>query len=125
MEGLRDVIRGQPRDLPYRVLARAGRGPVQPARVLKHGSLSLSRTGAGRARVGARVPSLPESPSTRQLPSQRGECVMKFDPWLERYRARRGSYASEPGADYGAFDFPGPCGVNVHVIASPGAEDLR
>jgi len=50
---------------------------------------------------------------------------MKFDPWLEPYRVRRGTYASVPGADYGAFDFPGPCGVNLYVIASPGDADLN
>ena len=45
---------------------------------------------------------------------------MKFDPWLERYRIAVGPYASPRSADYGAFHFPGPCGADLHVIASPG-----
>ncbi len=45
---------------------------------------------------------------------------MKIDPRVERYRIPDGLYGSPRGADYGAFHMPGPCGVDLHIIASPG-----
>lgn len=45
---------------------------------------------------------------------------MKVDPRLERWRLVSGPYASPLQADYGAFHLPGPCGSDLHIIASPG-----
>lgn len=45
---------------------------------------------------------------------------MKFSSTLEKYRFRTGPYGSDEGADYGAFQVPGPCGADLHIIASPG-----
>jgi len=39
---------------------------------------------------------------------------------LDQYRILRGLYGSAPGADYGAFQIPGPCGERLMVLASPG-----
>ena len=48
---------------------------------------------------------------------------MKFDAWLEKYRLRSGLWGSPSGADYGAFDIPGPCGQELKILASPGDAD--
>lgn len=48
---------------------------------------------------------------------------MRFDK-VERGRVRTGSYASEPGSDYGAFVVIGPQGEKLRIIASPGDESL-
>lgn len=45
---------------------------------------------------------------------------MRFDSTLEKFRFRRGLYASNTGDDFGAFQIPGPCGVDLHILASPG-----
>jgi hypothetical protein len=42
---------------------------------------------------------------------------------VERGRWRTGPYASPVGADFGAFEIAGPCGVNLKIIASPGDAD--
>ena len=51
---------------------------------------------------------------------------MRFSSQLEPYRIRNGAYGSAPGADYGAFVVPGPCGDDLRIIASPGdaSEDI-
>lgn len=48
---------------------------------------------------------------------------MRFDPHLEKYRYLDGPYGSPKLADYGAFHMPGPCGEDLHIIASPGDAD--
>ena len=45
---------------------------------------------------------------------------MRFNPMVETYRFRSGDYASDTSADYGAFLIPGPNGVDLMIIASPG-----
>ena len=45
---------------------------------------------------------------------------MKLSEKLEKFRAKSGAYGSESGADYGAFNVPGPCGRDLRIIASPG-----
>lgn len=46
--------------------------------------------------------------------------MKKFELDLERGRVRIGLYASLPGEDFGAFDIFGPCGTDLHILASPG-----
>lgn len=46
---------------------------------------------------------------------------MKIGP--DCYRIRNGPWGSPPGADWGAFTIPGPCGEELKVIASPGDAD--
>jgi len=48
---------------------------------------------------------------------------MKFSPELEKWRYYSGPYASPFGADWGAFEVPGPCGRVLRIIASPGDAD--
>ena len=48
---------------------------------------------------------------------------MKFSPSLEEFRFRSGQYSSPFGADWGAFEVPGPCGRTLRIIASPGDAD--
>ena len=45
---------------------------------------------------------------------------MRFSEKLEKFRLRRGPYASNTRDDLGAFLVPGPCGRDLRIIASPG-----
>jgi hypothetical protein len=49
---------------------------------------------------------------------------MQFSPKLEEYRLCDGEYASQPGASFGAFVMPGPCGAILTIIADDGEETL-
>jgi hypothetical protein len=46
---------------------------------------------------------------------------MKLSTILESYRSLTGEYRSPPGASYGAFEIPGPCGMHLVIIASDGS----
>ena len=46
---------------------------------------------------------------------------MRLDPTVERYRVRAGFFGSKIGEKRGAFYLPGPCGMELKVIA--GDED--
>lgn len=48
---------------------------------------------------------------------------MKPDSSMERYRIRRGQFASDKGNDYGAFVMPGPCSSELTIIASQGEDE--
>jgi hypothetical protein len=45
---------------------------------------------------------------------------MRFHSDVEPYRILNTAYASRAGDDYGAFVIPGPCGMDLKIIASPG-----
>jgi hypothetical protein len=45
---------------------------------------------------------------------------MVINKLLEPGRIRDGLYGSTPGDDFGAFIVPGPCGMDLRIIASPG-----
>lgn len=49
---------------------------------------------------------------------------MRIDPSIERYRARSGHYGSATGEDFGAFLVPGPCNMELKIIASSGDPEL-
>ena len=46
---------------------------------------------------------------------------MRFHSDVEPYRVLNTAYASRFGDDYGAFWIPGPCGMDLKVIASSGS----
>jgi hypothetical protein len=51
---------------------------------------------------------------------------MRIDPRLERYRVHDGLWGSNEGDDFGSFRInPGPFGEALHVIASPGDENIQ
>lgn len=41
---------------------------------------------------------------------------MQLSPKLEDWRIRKGPYGSATGLPYGAFNIPGPCGRELHVM---------
>ena len=45
---------------------------------------------------------------------------MKLSERLEQYRRRDGDYGSRPGAPYGCFEMPGPCGERLVIVACDG-----
>jgi hypothetical protein len=45
---------------------------------------------------------------------------MKFPTSLEAFRQLLGPWGSNPGDDFGAFNIPGPLGVELRIVASPG-----
>jgi len=45
---------------------------------------------------------------------------MKINPKIEAYRFLHGAWGSKEGDDFGAFRVPGPEGVDLLIIASPG-----
>jgi hypothetical protein len=47
---------------------------------------------------------------------------MKLSPKLEEHRLLTGVYGSRPGATYGVFNLPGPCGERLRIIASDGED---
>lgn len=49
---------------------------------------------------------------------------MKLDPTLERWRVRSGAFATQTGDDFGGFFVPGPCGVELKIIASNGESSV-
>ena len=49
---------------------------------------------------------------------------MKFATSLERYRVRKGFFASDTGDDFGAFFLPGPCGMDLKIMASSGDDAI-
>ena len=49
---------------------------------------------------------------------------MRFTKALEQWRELHGPYGSLPSEPYGKFLIPGPCGRDLLVIASSGAESL-
>ena len=40
---------------------------------------------------------------------------------LEEYRIRHGHMRSGTGSNFGAFVMPGPCGMQLYIIATPGS----
>ena len=43
-----------------------------------------------------------------------------MNPEVEKYRHEHPlGFPQEPGADYGWFEIPGPCGVKLYAMASP------
>lgn len=45
---------------------------------------------------------------------------MKLNPSLEKYRYQHGLFRSPPGAGFGCFRIPGPCGRDLLVCSSTG-----
>src|SRR5439155_5674296 len=96
MEGIRNVVLGNEDHLPHRVPA-ARRRPSRTADPRLYGPLRLPGARAGRGRVGARIPPLPESPPARQLPAQRGQCLMRRDYRRSRQpESERRAHGPEP-----------------------------
>jgi hypothetical protein len=48
---------------------------------------------------------------------------MKINNDLEKYRFRYGPFGSNTGDNCGMFIIPGPCGIDLRIISSPGNAD--